>query len=118
VLWHSKRQNTVEASTFGSEFIAAKKAIEMIEGLRMMGFPLICPTSALCDNQSVVTNASRPESTLFKKHIAIAYHRVREAQAAETVRFGHVAGTANWVDMLTKSMDGVKLRVNQAWIMR
>jgi hypothetical protein len=24
ILWHSKRQNTVEASTFGSEFIAAK----------------------------------------------------------------------------------------------
>jgi Reverse transcriptase (RNA-dependent DNA polymerase) len=122
VLWHSKRQNTVEASTFGSEFIAAKIAIEMIEGLRyklrMMGFPLIGPTSVLCDNQSVVTNASRPESTLSKKHIAIAiaYHRVREAQAAETVRFGHVAGTANWADMLTKSLDGVKLGVIRAWI--
>jgi hypothetical protein len=41
ILWCSKRQNTVEALTFGSEFIAAKVAVEMIEGLRyelqMMG---------------------------------------------------------------------------------
>jgi hypothetical protein len=48
VLWHSKRQNTVEASTFGLEFIAAKTAVEMVEGLRyklrMMGFPVLGPT--------------------------------------------------------------------------
>jgi hypothetical protein len=42
-----------------------------------MGFPITGPTSVLCDNQSVVTNASRPESTLSKKHTAIAYHRCR-----------------------------------------
>jgi len=34
ILWFSKRQNTVETSTFGSEFIAMKQAVEMIEGLR------------------------------------------------------------------------------------
>jgi hypothetical protein len=30
ILWYSKRQNTVETSTFGSEFIAAKIAVELI----------------------------------------------------------------------------------------
>jgi hypothetical protein len=34
ILWYSKRQNTVELSTFGSEFIAAKTAVDMIKGLR------------------------------------------------------------------------------------
>jgi hypothetical protein len=34
ILWYSKRQNTVETSTFGSEYIAARIAVEMIEGLR------------------------------------------------------------------------------------
>ncbi len=34
IIWYSKRQNTVESSTFGSEFIAMKIAIELIEGLR------------------------------------------------------------------------------------
>ena len=33
IIWYSKRQNTVEMSTFGSEFIAAKTATEMIQAL-------------------------------------------------------------------------------------
>jgi hypothetical protein len=41
IMWYSKRQNTMELSTFGSELVAMKKAIEMVEGLhyklRMMG---------------------------------------------------------------------------------
>jgi hypothetical protein len=31
ILWHSKRQNTVESSTFGSEFVALRMAVDMIE---------------------------------------------------------------------------------------
>jgi hypothetical protein len=57
----------------------------MIEGLRyklhMMGIPIDGPASVFCDNNSVV-----PESQLKKKHNAIAYHRTREACAAETIR--------------------------------
>ena len=34
ITWYSKRQNTVETSMFGLEFIAMKTAVEMIEGLR------------------------------------------------------------------------------------
>ena len=34
VHWYSKRQNTVEASTFGAEFCAMRCAVEMIEALR------------------------------------------------------------------------------------
>ena len=47
IIWYSKRQNTVESSTFGSEFIAMKIAVELIEGLRyklrMMGVPIKDP---------------------------------------------------------------------------
>ena len=34
IVWYSKRQNTVETSTFGSEFIAMRSAVEHIEALR------------------------------------------------------------------------------------
>ena len=34
IIWWSKRQNTVESSTFGSEFIAMKQLIDLIESLR------------------------------------------------------------------------------------
>lgn len=52
--WDSKRQNTVETSTFGSEYCAMKTAIAMIEGawykLIMMGIPLIGSTAVFCDS--------------------------------------------------------------------
>jgi hypothetical protein len=65
ILWFSKRQNTVEASTYGSELLAMRIAIEMIEGLRyklqMMGVSIPDECAVFCDNSAVVTN-SRPES--------------------------------------------------------
>jgi hypothetical protein len=76
IIWHFKCQNTVETSTFGSEFVAMKTAIEFVEGLGyklgMMGIPVEGPTSVFCDNSAVVINTSAPESTLKKKHNAIA----------------------------------------------
>ena len=114
ILWYSKRQNTVETSTFGSEFCAMKVAIDMIEGvrykLRMMGIPLIGPTSVFCDNQSVVKNTTAPESALKKRHNAIAYHRAREAQAAGLIRVAWENGETNIADLLTKLMPGPRLK--------
>ena len=34
LLWYSKRQNTVESSTFGSEFVALRIATELITSFR------------------------------------------------------------------------------------
>jgi hypothetical protein len=79
IIWYSKRQNTVESSTFGSEFIAMKTAVEQIEALRyklrMMGIALNGPTNVFCDNEAVFKNSAFPESTIKKKHNLIAYHR-------------------------------------------
>lgn len=114
LLWYSKRQNTVESSTFGSEFVAAKIGVEMIIALRyklrMMGIPLDGPTYFLCDNQSLFKNVSKPESTLKKKHNAVAYHLVREAQAAGIIRMAWEPGETNLSDILTKPMMGARLR--------
>jgi hypothetical protein len=33
IMWYLKHQNTVQTSTFGSEFCAMKTAMDMIEGL-------------------------------------------------------------------------------------
>ena len=75
IIWYSKRQNTVETSTFGNEFIAMKTAVKQIESLRnklrMFGVPLEGPTNVFCDNEAVFKNASQPDSTLKKKHISI-----------------------------------------------
>jgi hypothetical protein len=114
ILWLSKRQNTVETSTFGSEFIALKCAVEMIEGLRyklrMLGVPLEGPANVFCDNESVVKNSSRPESTLKKRHNAIAYHRCREAQAAGIIRIAFEPGKTNIADLFTKLLPAPRLK--------
>ena len=114
ILWYSKRQNTVESSTFGLEFVAMKTAIEQIEGLRyklrMMDIPMDGPTNVFCDNEAVVKNSTRPESTLKKKHNAIAYHHTREAQAAGIVRIAWEDGKTNIADLFTKLLPGPRLR--------
>jgi hypothetical protein len=76
----------------------------------MFGVPIDGPTNIFCDNKSVVTNCSVPESTLKKKHNAIAYHRVREAVAAGTLRIANVQSKSNNADILTKPLPGPDLR--------
>ena len=67
-IWFSKRQNTVEAATFGSEFVALQICKELIVALRyklrMFGIPIDGPANVFCDNCGVVLNASIPNSTL------------------------------------------------------
>ncbi len=89
VIWYSKRQNTVETSTFGSEFVAIYK-------LRMFGIPIEGPTNVFCDNEAVTKSAIHSESMLKKKHNSIAYHRTREAVAAETIRVTKEDGKKIW----------------------
>ena len=70
--------------------------------LRMLGVPLEGPAWMFGDNQSVVTSATIPHSSLSKRHNALAYHRVREAQAAKVLNFLHIPGAQNPADVLTK----------------
>jgi len=104
--WFSKRQNTVETATYGSEFVAAKAATEQIMdlrySLRMLGVPIDGPTWMFGDNQSVVLSSTIPQSSLSKRHNALAYHRVREAVAYGIINFHHMSGKQNPSDVLTK----------------
>ena len=112
IIWFSKRQNTVETSTFGSEFQAMKNAVELVEALRyklrMFGVPIEEATNVFCDNEAVYKNTSLPESTLKKKHHSIAYHRCREAVAAGTVRVAKEGTKTNLSDLFTKLLPQVR----------
>ena len=108
IVWYSKRQNTVETSTFGSKFIAMRMAVEHIEALRyklrMFGIPLEGPTNVFCDNEAVFKNTTIPESTLKKKHNSICYHRCREAVAARVMRVAKEGTLTNLADLFTKPL--------------
>jgi len=115
VKWHSKRQTTVETSAFSSEFIAMKHCIEDIEylrfKLRMFGIPLDVnkpETRILCDNEAVVKNSSKVESTLHKKHSSVAYHFARWNVAAKVCLIGWIPTGQNIADAMTKVLPEVK----------
>ena len=107
IYWFSKRQNTVESSTFSSEFIALKTAAEKIMALRyklrMLGVPIEGPARVFCDNEAVYKNTSNPASTLKKRHQSVAYHLCREAVAAGIMLIYKEDGETNLSDILTKS---------------
>jgi hypothetical protein len=108
IIWHSHRQNTVETSTFGSEFVALQCARDLIIALQyklcMFGIPINGPAFVYCDNQGVVKNVTIPESVLSKKHNVINYHAVREAVAANILRVAKEDSSTNLADLLTKPL--------------
>ena len=111
VIWYSKRQNKVESSSFGSEFLALRNATELVEDLRYklrcFRVPLHVPVNIFRDNNSVVTNVSVPTSMLNKRHNSICYHCVRESQAAGKIQVGWIPGDIDLADLLTNTtMDG------------
>jgi len=67
------------------------------------------PTNVYCDNEATVYNYTKPESTLKKRHNAIAYHRGREAVAANTICIAKEPSETNIADMLTKCLIGQAL---------
>jgi hypothetical protein len=76
--WYSKRQATVETANFGSEFTAARIAVDQIIDLRAtlkyLGVPVREKSYMFGDNQVVITNSSIPHSSFSKMHNALAYH--------------------------------------------
>jgi hypothetical protein len=69
--WHSKKQATVETATYGSEFVAARKATEQImanqNAFRYLGIKVKGPTIMFRDNQSVILSSTIPQSGLPKR---------------------------------------------------
>ena len=72
--------------------------------LRMMVIPVDFPVYVFGDNQSVLTNSSKPHSTLKKKSSSIAYHFVREGVAKDEWRVTYLNTNLNPADMCTKHL--------------
>ena len=112
IIFYSKRQNTVESSAFSSEFIALKTCIEHVTALRfklrMLGLPIDDSTKILCDNESVVKNSSKLDSSLNKKHCSLAFHATRWAVAASIASIGWIPTNQNIADAMTKRLPANK----------
>ena len=98
--WYSKKQATVETTTHGSEFVAAKTATEQImdirRTLRYLGAPIGAKSFLFGDNRSVVISATIPHSTLTKRHNILAFLRVKESIVAKLMAFNWIQSAYNF----------------------
>ena len=104
--WFTKKQESVETATYGSEFMAARKAIQQIVGLfqtmQYLGMPVSKSSYLFGNNESVVKSGSIPHSQLSKQHHTLAYHYTHEAITSGMVKFYHISGDINPADVLSK----------------
>jgi hypothetical protein len=104
--WFSKRQNTVETATYGSDFVASRQATEQIMDIpytqHALGVSLDGPAWLLGDNQSVITSSTLPHLQLGKRHNPLSYHHVCEGVASKILYFYKTDGKQNPSDVLTK----------------
>lgn len=104
----SKRQSSVQTTTFGAEFVALKKAVEeaitIRYYLRSMGVAVTKPVIIYGDNLSAITNTITPGSALSKKYLALSYHFCREYYSANVVDIRKIDTKENYADPFTKAL--------------
>ena len=108
IFWYSKKQTTVETAVYGSEYVAGKIGVDLVDGLiyklQMLGIPVEGPVNMFIDNESVVNNSTIPELVLKKNNTSVTYYRIREAVAGKWIQVAHVIDISNLADILTKSV--------------
>ena len=104
--WYSKKQSTVETTTCRSECVSAKTCVEQIMDLRntlqYLGVSVKKKSFMFGDNRSVVDSSMTPHAKIHKRHVALSFHRVREAIAAKIVSYYFIPGEINPADILSK----------------
>ena len=115
VIWVSKRQGSVESSSYGAEFVALRTTIEEIEdlrfSLRMMGVKITQPCTVFCDNNSVFKSSTIPGNILKKKHLRIANNMEREASEAHEIDIRYIKTNENPSNPLTKTVTSTDLKI-------
>ena len=111
IFFSSKHQGAIETSTYGAEFCAMRTAVEEIISIRYMmrclGVKVEHSSVLFGDNLGVVQNATMKESLLKKKHVAISYHKVREAASCGIVHPMKIDGKYNFADVCTKAQTNI-----------
>ena len=80
ISWTSKRQGTIESSSYSTKFcdglVASEEAIAIRYMLRSLGVPVRGATAICGDNLGMIISSTNPDSELKKKHVAISFHKL------------------------------------------
>jgi hypothetical protein len=85
--------------------LASEEAHAIRYMLRSLGIKVTKPCRLYGDNLGVIQNATIPEGTLKKKHVALSYHFVREAVSVGVISAFKVDGKDNFADVFTKPLE-------------
>ena len=113
ISWKATLQDIVALSTTEAEYIAAVEAAKEAVWLKDLVKELeITQDNVLlhCDSQSAICLAKDPIYHARTKHIDVRYHKLREFVAGGYIQLVKVPTEKNVVDMLTKSLPGVKFK--------
>ena len=101
---YTKRQSTVETATYGSEFVAARTAVDQIidirTTLRYLGVPIRDKSYMFGDNRSVVTSSTSPTPPSPKDTI---WHPIIESGKQLQLNTSHSIGKMAKATLLTFS---------------
>lgn len=104
----SKRQGAIATSTYSAELCAAKtgaeEAINLRYMIRALGIPCDRPTTLIGDNLGSLISTSNPGTPCKKKQSGVAYHFVRECNAAGIVNIRKIHTSSNLSDAGTKAL--------------
>ena len=104
----SKRQDTSEVATYGSNFIAAWKATDPIINLKTMlryiGGTILHKFNMFGDNQAVIRLPTFFELPLHKRHNILACHHVRKAVALKMLQLKFVKSCDNATNILSNNV--------------
>ena len=106
VYWWSKKEKSVELSSFNAEFIDMKQCCEYLRGIRyklqLMGILVEASIYIYRDNQSVLANTTIPDLALKKTSQSIGYHLIHEGVLRDELHMAYVNTHDNEADLMTK----------------
>ena len=98
-------------STFSSELLALRTAVEESQGmwllLQSIGVPIKCPIAIHSDSESLLKFSANPGNELKCKHAAIAYNLVRENIGTNVISVWNIDTKLNPADPITISLSRI-----------
>jgi hypothetical protein len=118
IVWGSKLQTTVAASTCEAEFIAGARTIKKALYLRKILFDLSGKWQAMTimmDNQSALVLIKNPAAGAQNrmKHIDVAYNFARQRVIAGEIAAFYIQTQKMLADIFTKQLPGPSFRMNR-----
>jgi hypothetical protein len=114
ITWCSKKQTFTALSTKEAEYVALSEAAREAYWLRnlyeALGFAQQTPTMIKGDNNGSISMARNPQFHNRAKHIAVRYHRVRDAIGDGIIKIESCRDPEQTADVLTKALHHFKHR--------